>query len=160
MTAILALDLGTTTGWALFSPPEATLSGVWNNVAVKRESGGGMRYVTFEKNLAALHYVTPIGQVYFEEVRRHAATQAAHVYGGFKATLMAWCEKNNIPYESVPVGAIKKSWTGNGAASKEMMIAEARSRGYEVVFDDEADALAILDLKLKEMRDAPRGPSQ
>ncbi len=68
------------------------------------------------------------------------------------ATLTAWCEERSIPYEGVPVGTIKKSWTGNGAAKKDAMIAEARKRGYEVIDDNEADALAILDLKLKEMR--------
>jgi hypothetical protein len=48
-------------------------------------------------------------------------------------------------------GNLPPDATGNGAAKKEAMIAVARARGYEVADDNEADALAILDLKLKEM---------
>ncbi len=151
MTAILALDLGTMTGWALFNPPGTTLSGRWD-LKPRRFDGGGMRFVRFRGNLDDLAETVNIRQVCFEEVRRHAATDAAHVYGGLMATLTAWCEERSIPYEGVPVGTIKKSWTGNGAAKKDAMIAEARKRGYEVIDDNEADALAILDLKLKEMR--------
>lgn len=151
MTAILALDLGTTTGWALFSPPGATLSGTWG-LKPGRFDGGGMRFVKFKTRLNELHAATPVEQVYFEEVRRHRGTDAAHVYGGLMATLTAWCEEHKIPYDGVPVGEIKKNWTGKGNADKDMMIAEARKRGYEVIDDNEADALAILDLKLKEMR--------
>ena len=151
MPAILALDLGTTTGWALFSPPGATLSGTWG-LKPGRFDGGGMRFVKFKTRLNELYQSSPFEQVYFEEVRRHRGTDAAHVYGGLMATLTAWCEERKIPYEGVPVGEIKKAWTGKGNADKDMMIAEARKRGYEVVLDDEADALAILDLKLKEMR--------
>ena len=31
------------------------------------------------------------------------------------------------------------------------MVAEARKRGFEVIDDNEADAIALLDYKLKEM---------
>ncbi len=151
MKATLALDLGTTTGWALFNPPGSTLSGTWD-LKPRRFDGGGMRYLRFERLLDELLASTQLGAVYFEEVRRHAATDAAHVYGGLMGTLTKWCEQHAIPYEGVPVGSIKKSWTGNGAAKKDAMIAEARARGYEVVDDNEADALALLDFKLKEIR--------
>ena len=43
-----------------------------------------------------------------EEVRRHAGTDAAHVYGGLMATLTAWAELRGVPYEGVPVGTIKR----------------------------------------------------
>lgn len=151
MTTILALDLGTTTGWALFNPPGTTLSGVWS-LKPRRFDGGGMRYVRFRQSLDELARTVKINLVCYEEVRRHAATDAAHVYGGLMATLTAWCEEKLIPYEGVSVGSIKKSWTGNGAAKKELMIEEARKRGYEPIDDNEADALALLDFKLKEMR--------
>lgn len=151
MSAILALDLGTTTGWALFNPPGATLSGIWD-LKPRRFDGGGMRFVRMRKCLDELAVAVNIKHVCFEEVRRHAATDAAHVYGGLMATLTAWCEERHIPYEGVSVGSIKKSWTGNGAAKKDAMIAEARARGYEPADDNEADALALLDFKLKEMR--------
>ena len=70
-------------------------------------------------------------------------------YGALSGTLMAWCEENSIQYSSVPVGQIKRSWTGRGNASKQEMIAEANRRGFDVVDDNNADALALLHCVLE-----------
>ncbi len=142
MTTILALDLGTTTGFAL-SPSEGSIvSGVWNNKGGRYE-GGGMRYLRFRNHLDEMHKLAPIGAVYFEEVRRHAGTDAAHVYGGMLATLTAWCEEKGIPYEGVPVGTIKKFVCGKGNGSKDAVIAAVRALGYDPHDDNAADAIAI-----------------
>jgi hypothetical protein len=139
---LLALDLGTTTGFCL-----GTVASHQSGTASfkpGRFEGGGMRFVRFRRwlnELAAAH--GPFTQVAFEEVRRHAATDAAHVYGGLMATLTAWCEENSVPYEGVPVGTIKKHWTGKGNANKDAMIAEAVRRGQSPVDDNEADAMAL-----------------
>jgi Holliday junction resolvasome RuvABC endonuclease subunit len=85
-----------------------------------------------------------IGALYFEEVRRHIGTDAAHLYGGFLATLTAWCEQHAIPYQGVPVGSIKRHVAGKGNADKAAVIAAVRARGFSPADDNEADALAIL----------------
>jgi hypothetical protein len=85
-----------------------------------------------------------IHTVYFEEVRRHAGVDAAHVYGGLMATLTTWCEHHNIAYQGVPVGTIKKHATGKGNAGKGEVIAAMRLLGHPVTDDNEADALALL----------------
>jgi len=85
-----------------------------------------------------------IGAIYFEEVRRHIGTDAAQLYGGFPATLTAWCEQHAVPYEGVPVGSIKRHVTGKGNADKSAVIAAVRARGFSPADDNEADALAIL----------------
>jgi Holliday junction resolvasome RuvABC endonuclease subunit len=77
-------------------------------------------------------------------VRRHAGTDAAHVYGGLLATLSAWAEQRSIPYAGVPVGTIKRYATGKGNAGKEAVICAMRQRGYTSADDNEADALALL----------------
>lgn len=136
---LLTLDLGTKTGWAT-QTAAGIQSGV-QNFANDRFSGGGMRYLKFEKWLGDMPRPS---QVVFEEVRRHRGTDAAHVYGGLMAVLTKWCESQNIPYIGIPVGTIKKSFTGNGNANKNKMIAEAQKRGYDPKDDNEADALAIL----------------
>jgi len=143
-TTILALDLGTYTGWAV-----ATCDGVISSdtqpFKPQRFEGGGMRFLRFRRWLNEMLSLTPhINVVYFEEVRRHAGVDAAHAYGGFLATLTAWCEHHNIPYQGVPVGTIKKHATGKGNASKEDMVAAARKRGHDPIDDNEADALALL----------------
>ena len=140
--SILALDLGTTTGWAC-GHPGAIISSTWD-LKPGRYDGGGMRFVKFRARLTELHAAVGFTVVYFEEVRRHAGTGAAHVYGGLMATLTEWCEVHKIPYSGVPVGTIKKHATGKGNASKEQMIEAARARGHEPVDDNEADALCIL----------------
>ncbi len=77
-------------------------------------------------------------------MRRHVGVDAAHAYGGFLATLTAWCEHHGIPYQGVPVGTIKKHVTGKGNAGKGEVIAAIRARGHAPADDNEADALALL----------------
>jgi Holliday junction resolvasome RuvABC endonuclease subunit len=110
-----------------------------------RYEGGGMRYLRFKNWLTEIkNQLGQVDAVYFEEVRRHAGTDAAHVYGGFLAVLTAWCEHHKIAYQGVPVGTIKKHATGKGNAGKDEMIQAMRDKGHPVENDNEADALAIL----------------
>ncbi len=142
-TSILALDLGTTTGWALVSR-DGLLNGGSESFKTTRFEGGGLRYLRFKRWLTEIKQSGEINAVYFEEVRRHVGVDAAHAYGGFLATLTAWCEHHQIPYQGVPVGTIKKHATGKGNAGKDEMILAAQSRGHEPKDDNEADALALL----------------
>jgi Holliday junction resolvasome RuvABC endonuclease subunit len=143
-TTILALDLGTTTGWALRSS-DGTINSGSTNFRPQRFEGGGMRFLRFKRWLAELKDMTGgIHALYFEEVRRHVSTDAAHAYGGFLATLTAWCEHHQIPYQGVPVGTIKKHATGKGNASKDEVLSAMRALGHAPTDDNEADALALL----------------
>ena len=104
-----------------------------------------MRFLRFKRWLTEIKQSCDgIDCLHFEEVRRHVSTDAAHAYGGFLATLTAWCEHHQIPYQGVPVGTIKKHATGKGNASKGEMVASARARGHAPTDDNEADALALL----------------
>src|SRR5574338_258752 len=95
---ILALDLGTQMGWALASSG-CTTSGTLS-FKPQRFEGGGMRFLRFRRWLNELQASAgEIHWVVFEEVRRHAGVDAAHAYGGFLATLTAWCEQHNVPYQ-------------------------------------------------------------
>ena len=141
---ILALDLGTSTGWALRAQDGLITSGT-ACFRPGRFDGGGMRYLRFTNWLTEIDRLSgQIAAIWFEEVRRHAGTDAAHVYGGLMATLTAWAELRGIPYEGVPVGTIKRHVTGKGNANKDAMIAAARARGFSPADDNEADAIALL----------------
>lgn len=112
-----------------------------------------MRFLRFRRWLLELHSTLgPIDEVYYEEVRRHQGTDAAHVYGGFLAHLSAFCEEQHrpIPYAGIPVGTIKKSATGKGNAGKDMMIAAATDLGFDVKDDNEADAIHLLRYVMRE----------
>ncbi len=141
---VLALDLGTTTGWALRGFDGLITSGT---VSFKpsRFDGGGMRYLRFQNWLSEMdRLVGPIATIYFEEVRRHVGTDASHVFGGLMAVLTAWAEMRGVPYQGTPVGTIKKHATGRGIAPKQAMIDAAHARGFHPKDDNEADAIAIL----------------
>lgn len=142
--ALLALDLGTATGWALRAPDGSIVSGT-QHFRPGRFEGGGMRYLRMRGWLAELQAgAGPIGAVYFEEVRRHAGVDAAHVYGGMLATLTAWCEAAKVPYCGVPVGVIKRHATGKGNADKAAVMRAMQSVGFDPADGNEADALALL----------------
>lgn len=145
--SILALDFGLSLGWAVSFGSFAPGDVVHGTVGFKpgRYEGGGMVWLRFRQWLNEMaEGQGPIEVIYFEEVRAHAGTTAAHVYGGFLATLTAWAEKRSIPYQGVPVGTVKKAATGKGNAGKEQVIAAMRAHGFVPESDNDADALAIL----------------
>jgi Holliday junction resolvasome RuvABC endonuclease subunit len=150
---IIALDLGTTTGWAMAElrlGSHLISSGI-QSFKPQRYEGGGMRYLRFRRWLDTLAGDgQKLDACYYEEVRRHAATDAAHVYGGLLATLSSWCEANSVPYSGVPVGTIKRHATGKGNAGKAMVIEAMKAAGHSPQDDNEADALALLHWAIDE----------
>lgn len=146
MTTVLALDLGTQTGWSLLHHDGIITSGTLS-FKNDRYQGGGMRYLRFCRWLDDIKDLAGgiLSEVYFEEVRRHLGVDAAHVYGGFLASLTSWCEREAIPYEGVSVGTIKHHATGKGNASKSDVLASMKAKGYNPQDNNEADALALLE---------------
>jgi hypothetical protein len=142
---ILALDLGTTTGWALRGHDGLITSGTVSlpprPLRRRRHALPALHQLADRDSTGCPGPSPPSGS------RRSAATPAptrAHVYGGLMATLTAWAELRGVPYEGVPVGTIKRHATGKGNADKAAMIAAARARGFSPADDNEADAIAIL----------------
>lgn len=144
MKNILALDLGTKTGVAVYTKHNKSIKSNTQCFKTTRFESSDRRFIKFKTYINSLRQLYEIEEVYFEEVRRHRGVDAAHMYGGWKATLTAWCLENDISYQGVPVGTIKKHATGNGRASKEEMIEAMVKRGHSVKDDNEADALALL----------------
>ena len=140
----LALDLGTRTGWAHADGNGMITSGV-TEFRCDRWQGGGMRFLRFRAWLDEIHLLTGgLDHLFYEQVRRHAGTDASHLYGGWLAILSTWCEQRSIPYQGVPVGTLKRFATGKGNAGKEAVLAAMRARGFTPADDNEADALALL----------------
>jgi Holliday junction resolvasome RuvABC endonuclease subunit len=140
--SILALDLGTITGWALLAEGKI-VSGSFDT----RQLGGadlGVRFLRFRREL--LNSFRGVREVFYEEVHRHEGTHAAHIYGGFQAILLEWCAGNSIPCTGLQVAHVKKYATGRGNAKKAQVFAAMVERGFEPVDDNSADALAILGL--------------
>lgn len=147
---ILALDLGTKTGWSFLKNAKIT-SGT-KDFKGSRFSGGGMRFLLFKNFLESLNKDNEVNIVFFEEIRRHKGVDAAHVYGGFLSHLTAWCEEKSIPYKGVGPAAIKKFVTGKGNASKQEVIESIKHMGFDPEDDNEADSLALLLLARQNIR--------
>ena len=154
---VIGIDPGTACGWAVLDEAGMRLdSGVWD-LKSKRTEGGGMRYLRARRRFARLieQWQRDAGGVVlaYEEVRRHAGTSAAHVYGGLTAVLQATCEARGVPYRSVPVGTVKMHATGKGNAGKAAMMDAAAERWGPLALasDDEADALWIADVLRMEL---------
>jgi hypothetical protein len=142
--AVLALDLGSTTGWALRGRDGGITSGTMR-FKPSRFEGGGMRYLRFRAWLGEIAGLSGgLTRVAFEEVRAHAGTGAAHLYGAFLGHLSAWCEERGVAYEGVPVATVKRFATRRGNADKAAMIAAVKARGFAPADDNEADAIALL----------------
>ena len=104
-----------------------------------------MRYLRFTNWLTELDQLSgPIAAIWYEEVRRHVGTDAAHVYGGLMATLTAWAELRGVPYQGVPVGTIKIARHGQGQRPEGGDDRRRAGTRLPPADDNEADAIAIL----------------
>lgn len=107
---ILALDLGTTTGYALLGDV-GIVSGVWH----LPPANPSRAYATLRARLAvALDF--PVGDarrptlVAYEDVpgQAHVSTESAHRWGGYEAILLAECERTRIPFLGIGPATWKK----------------------------------------------------
>lgn len=139
---ILALDLGTKTGWAWHDGTESR-SGTRIHRHTKKQHPGHV-YRIYHAWLEGLLDTLKPDAVYYEKVMHHAGVYAAHMYGGYQAILLCLCAERNITVVPVGVKTIK-AHTGRGDANKDYVIRTIRTIGYKPCDDNEADALALLD---------------
>jgi crossover junction endodeoxyribonuclease RuvC len=122
----------------------------------RKNEGRGLRWRRFREYLDTMMEEFDPTAIYFEAVTGFnpiANGRDARIYWCFEAILTGWCEKRGIPYYPIPAGTIKKAETGRGDATKAMMIASVRARGYEPQNDNVADALALLDYAEKDQQE-------
>ena len=65
-----------------------------------------MRFLRLRTLLEELLELAKPAALFFEEVRSHAGTDAAHVFGGLIAVITELCESRNLPYQGIPVGTV------------------------------------------------------
>lgn len=167
---ILALDLGTHTGWALYEGGAIT-SGTWLLATPKElraqkkanlDRCCDMRPARLQDHLDK---VGPVDVIYFEDVQFCSTQLQAQLWASLRAVVSLRYPGCKIV--AVPVGTLKKFATGKGNASKEEM-AEAllkkdpaffgdperglfkRGDAIVEVDDNEADALHLLNLAIRQ----------
>lgn len=140
---ILALDVATKCGWAHSSG----IGGTWD-LSIRRDESAGMRLIRFAGKLNEIRVNAGVDVVVFEAARNAAPKMqgALVVQATIQGVLIHWCEENGIEYRGYSPSEIKKHATGKGNANKDLMLATAREKFGEVVDDNHADALWILDL--------------
>lgn len=142
---ILALDLGTTTGWCVDTIDNSIEYGSISFAVKNRKfNSPSLRFVYFREWLNEM-YENKFDIVYYEMVMAHKGVHASHCFGGFLAILQEFCLCRGVPFEGVPVGTIKKYITGNGAAKKWEVIEAVEKLGYTPDDDNAADAVALFE---------------
>lgn len=138
---ILAIDQATKTGWAT-----DTSSGVWD-LKVNRGESEGMRVVRFKARVREIIDLEGIELVVYERPA-----------GRFKSSIMVssemvgvlkdLCIEKGVDLACYSAGEIKKHATGKGNSNKDAMISAAKEKwpGVDIVDDNHADALWLLDL--------------
>lgn len=151
---VLALDLGTMTGWAAADDTGIIRSGVLD-CSVRPGESEGFRYLRFRTNLQnILGWWRPTA-VGYEVVRFFRGGSASRVYLGLEGVLKCVAAEHGLELVGWPVGTVKKRATGRGNAGKDAVVQAARDMwpAWEPEVprkvDDEADArwVAVLTLE-------------
>lgn len=157
---ILALDLGTRTGWALLENRRIE-SGV-QVFDVKRGESPGMRYLRFRHWLEDMTShsgrVPTVGLVVYEQTHNRGGA-ATEVAAGFATRVQEQCADLGIEHAAVHSATLKKWTTGKGNADKAEMAACVMHKGWlgpaktercydGAITDDEIDAVALLHYAL------------
>jgi hypothetical protein len=141
---VLALDLGTMTGWAYWNGNRAESGTV--DFSIQRGESVGMRFLKFNQWLAA-HFAPPLAQTELiaYEAAHHRGGAATQILAGFETRVHEFCALHGLHHVSVHTSTLKKWSTGKGNASKEQMQIECASRwGCGLLDDNEADARMVL----------------
>lgn len=142
----VGIDPGTKCGWAILDAEGSRLhSGTWN-LERRKGDGAGMLYVRFERLFReALENVGHHDLVVAYEQQFNRFAGSAAIGAGIMAHLQRICEECQVPYTGVMFSVVKKRAAGKGSASKDAVVAAAKTKwGYPLGNDDnEADALFI-----------------
>lgn len=155
---ILALDLGTKTGFAL-RRRDGRIGHGTQDFTPRKSWSEGQKWARYRAWLIETIREGQVHQVVYELVIRHEVKgrplwDAAHAYGAFQAITHMVCDSFNVDAIGVNLATVKKSFTGSGRAKKADMIAEANARGFRPDSDNDADALAILHWAMAQERKA------
>jgi hypothetical protein len=117
---ILALDLGTNTGWARRLDGKV-VSGTWSLPPKKKGADCCVidpRLILFRQRLRDN---TDVDALVYEDVKFVRSQAQAHLWAGFRAVLWLFAHDFSIPTFCCPVQTLKKFATGSGAADKDAM---------------------------------------
>ena len=149
---IIALDLGTSCGYAVLQGSRRLESGRWKTMPTKaKRVHRGERWAAFTAGVTQLLVRHPtVELIAYERVRRHLGTTAAHVYGGFIGTFESIMFARflhggtAVQEEGIEVPTWKMACGLPGNADKATIRAAMDKRfRIKTKSEDEADALGV-----------------
>ena len=162
MSTILALDFGTTTGWALYRNHRST-SGYQK---FQRKKGRKTKPDDHEGEVLRqfmLWLRKTMGDaqpdlVVFEQPQMMKSAAAVNTLFGMRGICMAMCAHYAYPFMSVAPPTLKKFATGSGRAQKPDMIKACQEKlDPEILDDNQCDARWLLEVAIT--RQTGIGPS-
>lgn len=141
---LLALDIASNTGFCT-----STASGVWN-LTPKKDESKGMRLIRFRAKLKEICSLEAIKLIVFEQVATYGKFPN-HTASEMIGVLKLFCEESGIEYRSYAPTVIKKFGCGKGNGGKDLMITAAQKYKPDVDSDDEADAIILYHLAIKDL---------
>lgn len=151
MKPVIALDLATTTGFAIRRADGRIESGEVS-FAPRKGEGPGCRFARLRAFLLEVKTANPdLAEIVYEDVVQIVGPGQAHaakIYGGLLAVVQMFGEHHGIAYRGVGVSTIKRLFAGHGNASKADVIEQCRALGFKPGGDNEADAIALLHVAL------------
>ena len=143
---ILALDIATVTGY--YNPKDG--GGVWD-FDITKAKNSLKQYASFRNTLIRYIKANDIKQVVAEDVNVRKFFNAMRKLSEFRGILLEVCESLCInPPIFVNVTSIKKSFTGDGKATKSKIIRVCKHKyGFEPIDDNHADAFAVYHYHIK-----------
>ena len=145
---ILAIDPGTRCGWASFYAGHVE-SGT-HEFPLPRGCSPGLRFLRFRSWLADMIRMSQPDLIVYERPHLRGG-YAVDLLVGFTSRIQEACAEAGIECEAVHSATLKKAATGSGRADKRAMLEAASERfGKRIDDDNEADALMLLWLAMRE----------
>jgi len=146
----LALDMGMDTGWAAYlsahSIGETGVRTGGTESFKQKPQSEGLAYAAYMKWLKQTISSLKIQNVVIEDVAgRWVNKYAQRYYFGFRGITVMICEFYGLKMYSYHQMTIKKNVIGSGKADKADIVMHYRIQGINIVNDDHADALMLLD---------------
>jgi len=156
---VLALDLGSSLGWALSQGSKIINSGIYDLKAEAKRSFGSDHRAA--KKLAFQEFLNKfvmVHEVVFEDIRGLDRYGDTFFLYNLIGDLEMFCFGSKKPMGKIHSMTLKKGFTGSGKASKEDMCEQAHSMGWKggkhgtARDNDEADAIALLVVHSRNQR--------
>lgn len=155
VSRVLGLDIGTRTGYALVEGDKIVRTGV-RDFSIKSNEHIGKRGIMFYNFLLTFGQ---LDEIYYEKIHfvpKGFSADGGELYKGFLMLVNMYAAGYGIPTYGIWPGTLKKAFTGNGAADKELMCATAHLLGWKggsvgtAQCHDEADGIALVVTQMRE----------